>query len=137
VKAKNDELQMEADEKVVKLNQERNLKKEEARPIDVCDGNFESEVLQLIDASSDAHLWVDKYSGTLDDVFDIQKKVSQSIVKALKLKLTPGESQSRFKVNKNSSLEHLIFALKSPFGDILLMILKSRSDVNKATYSFL
>jgi len=121
----------------VKLNQERNLKKEEARPIDVCDGNFESEVLQLIDASSDAHLWVDKYSGTLDDVFDIQKKVSQSIVKALKLKLIPGESQSRFKVNKNSSLEHLIFALKSPFGDILLMILKSRSDVNKATYSFL
>ena len=46
VKAKNDELQMGADEKNVKLNQERNLKKEEARPIEVRDDNFESEVLK-------------------------------------------------------------------------------------------
>jgi non-specific serine/threonine protein kinase len=48
---------------------------------------------QLIDASNDAHLWAEKYGGTLDDVFDIQEKVSQSIVDALKLKLTPAESE--------------------------------------------
>jgi non-specific serine/threonine protein kinase len=46
---------------------------------------------QLIDAETDAHLWVDKYSGTLDDVFDIQEKVSQSIVNALKLRLSSEE----------------------------------------------
>ena len=43
---------------------------------------------QLIDASNDTHLWAEKYSGTLDDVFDIQEKVSQSIVESLSIKLT-------------------------------------------------
>jgi serine/threonine protein kinase len=47
---------------------------------------------QLIDAASDAHLWAEKYGGTLDDIFDIQEKVSQSIADALKLKLTPQEA---------------------------------------------
>jgi len=47
---------------------------------------------QLIDASNDAHLWAEKYGGTLDDIFDIQEKVSRSIVDAMKLKLTPDEA---------------------------------------------
>jgi len=46
---------------------------------------------QLIEATSDAHLWAEKYSVKLDDVFDIQEKVSRSIVDALKLKLSPEE----------------------------------------------
>jgi len=37
---------------------------------------------QLIDAANDAHLWAEKYGGTLDDVFAIQEKVSGSIVDA-------------------------------------------------------
>ena len=48
---------------------------------------------QLIDANSDTHLWAEKYSGTLDDVFDIQEKVSRSIVDSLKLKLSPEEKE--------------------------------------------
>ncbi len=48
---------------------------------------------QLIDATTDAHLWAEKYSGTLDDVFDIQEKVSRSIVDALKIKLSSEEKQ--------------------------------------------
>ncbi len=48
---------------------------------------------QLIDATSDAHLWAEKYSGTLEDVFDIQEKVSRSIVDALKITLTPKENK--------------------------------------------
>jgi eukaryotic-like serine/threonine-protein kinase len=48
---------------------------------------------QLIDAANDAHLWAEKYSGTLNDVFDIQEKVSRSIVDALKLQLTPEEAK--------------------------------------------
>ena len=48
---------------------------------------------QLIDADSDSHLWSEKYNGTLEDVFDIQEKVSRSIVDALKLKLTPQEEE--------------------------------------------
>jgi len=56
-------------------------------------GNSLRITAQLIDATNDAHLWAEKYSGTLDDVFDVQEKVSRSIVDALKLKLTPEESQ--------------------------------------------
>jgi serine/threonine protein kinase len=48
---------------------------------------------QLIDASNDAHLWAGKYSGTLDDVFDIQENVSRSIVNALEITLSPDEKQ--------------------------------------------
>ncbi len=48
---------------------------------------------QLIDAATDAHLWAEKYAGTLDDVFDIQEKVSQAIVGALRMRLTPTEEQ--------------------------------------------
>ena len=56
-------------------------------------GNNLRITAQLIDAASDAHLWAEKYGGTLDDVFDIQEKVSRSIVDALKLKLTPEETK--------------------------------------------
>jgi len=56
-------------------------------------GNNLRITAQLIDAVNDAHLWAEKYSGTLDDVFEIQEKVSRSIVKALKLMLTYEETQ--------------------------------------------
>jgi non-specific serine/threonine protein kinase len=56
-------------------------------------GNDLRITAQLIDATNDAHIWAEKYSGTLDDVFDIQEKVSRSIVKALKLMLTSEETQ--------------------------------------------
>ena len=46
---------------------------------------------QLIDSVNDAHIWSEKYSGTLEDIFDIQEKVSQSIFKALKVKLSSEE----------------------------------------------
>jgi TolB-like protein len=54
-------------------------------------GNKLRIVAQLIDALSDTHLWAEKYDGTLDDVFDIQEKVSRSITESLKLKLTSEE----------------------------------------------
>jgi serine/threonine protein kinase len=48
---------------------------------------------QLIDAANDAHLWTEKYDGVLEDVFDMQEKVSGSIVGALKLELSPEEER--------------------------------------------
>ena len=48
---------------------------------------------QLIDARNDAHLWAEKLSGTMDDVFTMQEKISRSIVSALKPKLMPAEKQ--------------------------------------------
>ena len=48
---------------------------------------------QLIDARTDAHLWANKYDGTLDDVFAIQERLSRTIVDALKVTLTPREER--------------------------------------------
>jgi TolB-like protein len=56
-------------------------------------GNNLRITAQLINAKTDTHLWAKKYSGRLDDVFDIQEKVSQDIVIALKLKLTIDEKR--------------------------------------------
>jgi serine/threonine protein kinase len=56
-------------------------------------GNNLRITAQLIDAANDAHLWAEKYAGTLDDVFDIQEQVSRSIVSALKLQLIPEEER--------------------------------------------
>ncbi len=57
-------------------------------------GNNLRITAQLIDAANDFHLWANKFNGTMDDVFDIQEKVSRSIVDALKLKLTPKEAEA-------------------------------------------
>ena len=46
---------------------------------------------QLVDAASDTPLWAEKYSGTIEDVFDVQERVSRSIVSALKITLTSQE----------------------------------------------
>jgi len=49
---------------------------------------------QLIDAERDAHLWAEKYSGTMDDIFEIQESVSRSIVDALKIELSAEEKRN-------------------------------------------
>jgi eukaryotic-like serine/threonine-protein kinase len=48
---------------------------------------------QLVDSSSDANVWSEKFSGTLDDVFDIQERVSRAITEALKVALTDSEER--------------------------------------------
>ena len=54
-------------------------------------GNNLRITAQLIDSMTDAHLWAEKYTGTLEDVFDIQETVSKSIANTLKIKLSSGE----------------------------------------------
>jgi len=56
-------------------------------------GNNVRIVAQLINAPTDAHVWAEKFSGTLDDIFDIQEKVSRSITDALRVKISPEESE--------------------------------------------
>lgn len=50
--------------------------------------------VQLVDVTSGRPLWGDTYKGKLDDIFDIQEKVAQQIVEALKLKLSLSERVS-------------------------------------------
>ncbi|HVO74661.1 MAG TPA: protein kinase [Ignavibacteriaceae bacterium] len=49
---------------------------------------------QLIDAKQDIYLWADKYSGTMDDIFEIQENVAEKITKALKVHLSPVEKKN-------------------------------------------
>ena len=48
---------------------------------------------QLIEVETDAHLWGEKYSGTVDDVFDLQERLSRQIVEALEITLSPPEDR--------------------------------------------
>jgi TolB-like protein/class 3 adenylate cyclase len=48
---------------------------------------------QLIDATTGNHLWAERYDGKLDDVFKLQDKITQKIIKALALKLTASEKE--------------------------------------------
>jgi serine/threonine-protein kinase len=54
-------------------------------------GNALRITAHLVDAEQDTPLWADKYSGTMDDVFDVQERVSRAIVEALQIKLTSSE----------------------------------------------
>jgi serine/threonine-protein kinase len=42
---------------------------------------------QLIDGTTDAHLWAEKYGGTMDDVFEMQERISRTIVEELRVRL--------------------------------------------------
>ncbi len=46
---------------------------------------------QLIDSTTGGHLWAERYDGSLADVFALQDRVTQKIVAALAVNLTPGE----------------------------------------------
>ena len=47
-------------------------------------GNALRITAQLSDTTTDEQLWAEKYSGTMDDVFDVQERVSRAIVSALR-----------------------------------------------------
>ena len=46
---------------------------------------------QLIEASTGAHLWADRFDGAYDDIFDLQDKVTASVVGAMAPKLEQAE----------------------------------------------
>src|SRR5436305_11122027 len=46
---------------------------------------------QLIDASTGAHLWADRFDGALEDVFDLQDQVTTNVVSAIAPKLEEAE----------------------------------------------
>jgi adenylate cyclase len=49
---------------------------------------------QLVDGSSNDHVWAERYDRDLNDIFALQDEISEAIVKALKLKLLPEEKQA-------------------------------------------
>ena len=49
---------------------------------------------QLVDGSSNDHVWAERYDRDLSDIFALQAEISEAIVKALKLKLVPEEKKA-------------------------------------------
>ena len=47
---------------------------------------------QLIDATTGAHLWADRFDGSLEDVFDLQDKVASSVAGVIEPALQAAET---------------------------------------------
>jgi adenylate cyclase len=60
--------------------------------------------VQLIDAPTGGHVWAERYDRELEDIFAVQDEITQRIVFALKVMLTP-EEQARFRHAPTKNLE--------------------------------
>jgi serine/threonine protein kinase/tetratricopeptide (TPR) repeat protein len=56
-------------------------------------GNSLRVTAELVDVTTDAPIWSEKYSGTAEDVFGIQEEISRKIVSALEVRLTDSEKR--------------------------------------------
>ncbi len=54
-------------------------------------GNRVRITAQLIEGSSDSHLWANRYDRELTDIFAVQDEITNAIVEQLQVKLLPGE----------------------------------------------
>jgi TolB-like protein len=57
-------------------------------------GNRVRITAQLIDGTTNDHVWAERYDRDLSDIFALQDEISQAIVAALKLKLFPEEKKA-------------------------------------------
>jgi len=74
-------------------------------------GNRVRITAQLIDATTGYHLWAERYDRELQDIFAVQDEVTQKIVTALQVKLTPGEEE-RVRHAPTNNLEAYDFFLR-------------------------
>src|SRR6185312_3398819 len=59
---------------------------------------------QLIDSLNGSHVWADRFEGDLDDVFELQDRITQDIVSALEVQLTLGEDARVWRKRSGSPL---------------------------------
>ncbi len=57
-------------------------------------GNRVRVTAQLIDGTTGAHVWAERYDRDLTDIFALQDEISEAIVSALRLKLLPEEKKA-------------------------------------------
>jgi adenylate cyclase len=69
-------------------------------------GNRVRLTAQLIDSLDGSHLWADRFDGGLDDVFDLQDRITQDIVAALEVRLTHGEEVRVWRKRSGSPLAY-------------------------------
>lgn len=73
---------------------------------------------QLVEGSSDNHLWAERYDRDLKDIFALQDEIAQSIVAALKLKLAPAEKKA-IELRSTTNLEAYKIYLMARQFDLL------------------
>lgn len=73
-------------------------------------GNRVRLTAQLLDSRDGSHLWADRFDGGLDDVFDLQDRITQEIVAALEVQLAIGERARVWRKRSGSPLayEHIL-----------------------------
>lgn len=67
-------------------------------------GNRVRLTAQLIDSLNGHHLWADHFDGNLDDVFDLQDRITQEIAAALEVRLALGEQARVWRKRSGSPL---------------------------------
>ncbi|OAF16319.1 adenylate/guanylate cyclase domain-containing protein [Bradyrhizobium neotropicale] len=86
---------------------------------------------QLIDTSTGAHLWADRFDGALEDVFELQDKVTEKVVTALAPRLEQAEiDRSKHKAAGNlsaydcylRSLPHLQYPSKQSLEEAMPLL---------------
>ncbi len=82
---------------------------------------------QLIDASSGAHLWADRFEGALEDIFDLQDQVTASVIGAIAPQLELAEIQ-RAKRKPTESLDAYDYFLRG----MASYYRRSREAINEA-----
>jgi TolB-like protein len=86
---------------------------------------------QLIDAANGAHLWADRFDGAIDDVFDLQDRVTASVVGAIAPKLQQAEIE-RAKRKPTDSLDAYDHFLRG----MACVHLGTRQDIDEALRLF-
>ena len=77
---------------------------------------------QLIDGTTDAHLWAEKYGGTIDEVFEMQERISRSIVEELRARLTQQEETGRTVPVTDPDTYEIYLRAKHMLGQSLMRI---------------
>src|SRR5450759_140813 len=93
---------------------------------------------QLIEAATGAHLWADRFDGSLEDVFDLQDRVATSVVSTVSLKLEQAEIE-RAKRKPTESLDAYDYYLRGsadlerggrPQSDLALKLFGAAMDLD-------
>jgi TolB-like protein/class 3 adenylate cyclase/Flp pilus assembly protein TadD len=71
-------------------------------------GNRIRVTAQLIDSTTGGHIWAERYDRDLTDIFAVQDELTREIIAALKLKLTPEQSD---RLVRKSTIEPEMYSL--------------------------
>ena len=76
--------------------------------------------IQLIEATTDKHLWSRQYKRQVKDIFSLQQEIAKSIASEIQAIITP-EERRRIEQNPTETWSHMITTSEEwhciPFGD--------------------